>query len=131
MPKEREECREQLGKASVLGIIIRSLEDPLPGIRIAACTCIRSLSRSAKALRKDLMEENVAGALFPLLDDAVADVQAEASATLCNMVMDFSPIKVTPCPHCHCPPPLPPPPPTHPPTHKHNPLTLLNPCLHL
>ncbi len=58
---------------------------------------MRAMSRSAKSLRASLVEQDVAAPLFRNLNDADRDVRIIASATLCNLVLDFSPVKVRAC----------------------------------
>mmetsp|Transcript_8555 Transcript_8555/g.24546 ORF Transcript_8555/g.24546 Transcript_8555/m.24546 type:complete len:680 (-) Transcript_8555:360-2399(-) len=90
---EREESRKQLMDAKVLAPVASALEHEQSGVREAACLCIRSLSRTVKQQRSALVEADVAAPLLRLLQDPCTEVQLMASATLCNMVLDFSPIK--------------------------------------
>ena len=83
----------QVMEAGILPIMIASLEHPSPGVRVAACKCALSLSRSVKSQRTALVEGGVALPLLRLLSDTNPAVKCAACAVLCNIVLDFSPMK--------------------------------------
>jgi hypothetical protein len=90
---QSEDCRKQVIEAKALPFIVSSMSHYRVGVRAAACECTKSLSRSVKTLRTSLVEVGVTPPLFKLLEDSDDQVRISASATLCNLVLDFSPIK--------------------------------------
>ncbi|KAH9908081.1 armadillo repeat protein [Xylariomycetidae sp. FL2044] len=60
---------------------------------IAACYAIRMLSRSVNILRTTLVDHQVSTPLFRLLRHRDVDVQIAATACICNLVPDFSPMR--------------------------------------
>lgn len=89
----REDSRKQVVDAKIIPQIISSLNSSNYAIRAAACNCTKSLSRSIKQLRTSLFDCTIATPLLKLLDDQSLEVRVSASATLCNLVLDFSPMK--------------------------------------
>ena len=80
-------------EANLLPHIVSSLKDPSIGVRAAACQCARALSRSANMLRTSLVDAGAADPLFDLLSDEEDLVKITATATVCNLLIDFSPMK--------------------------------------
>ncbi|KAI0143213.1 armadillo repeat protein [Pestalotiopsis sp. NC0098] len=62
---------------------------------IAACYTTRMLSRSVNTLRTTLVDAGVAMPIYNLLDWPSIDVQIAATAAICNLVTDFSPMRET------------------------------------
>ena len=63
-------------------------------MQAAAAECVRALSRSVKDLRLTLCNAGIAEPLVALLAAAQPDVASSACAALCNLVLDFSIVKV-------------------------------------
>ena len=60
---------------------------------LAACGTARGLSRSVSTLRTDLMDAGLAAPLFVLLRHADIEIQVSATAVICNLVLEFSPMR--------------------------------------
>ncbi|KAJ7559874.1 hypothetical protein O6H91_04G104500 [Diphasiastrum complanatum] len=88
-----EESRRQILNLQAQRHITMALESSIAGVRIAACTCIKSISRSVKNLRTSLTEERLLRSLFKLLDDPSPFVQVSALGAASNIVLDFTPDK--------------------------------------
>lgn len=74
-------------------VLAQLSQDENPGIRAAAAECLWALSRSFRALRVALGEPEVAEHLLALLGDGSESVRTHASAALCNMSMEYLPVK--------------------------------------
>lgn len=88
-----EDNRKYIVDSKLLGLIVESISSPNVNLRISACQCARNLSRSVKNLRTNLFDAGIAKPLLKLLHDNNLSVQITACATICNMVLDFTPIK--------------------------------------
>ncbi|BBM98556.1 armadillo repeat-containing protein 8 [Marchantia polymorpha subsp. ruderalis] len=88
-----EDSRKQLLDLKVQAPIIAALEHDSVGVRAAACSCIKSLSRSVQNLRTGLTDELLVLPLLKLLSDSSSDIQALALSAVSNIVLDFKPHK--------------------------------------
>ncbi|KAH6656725.1 armadillo-type protein [Truncatella angustata] len=64
-------------------------------VLVAACYATRMLSRSVSTLRTTLVDSGAAAPIYHLLRHADIDVQIAATAAICNLVTDFSPMRDT------------------------------------
>ncbi|KAI6715547.1 hypothetical protein JHW43_001900 [Diplocarpon mali] len=62
-------------------------------VLIAACGAVRALSRSVSVLRTTLIDNGVADPIFRLLQNPNIEVQIAATATICNLLTDVSPMR--------------------------------------
>ena len=60
---------------------------------VEACYAIRMLSRSVNTLRTALVDQSASEPLFRLLRHPDIEVQIAATACMCNLVPDFSPMR--------------------------------------
>jgi hypothetical protein len=93
-----QEARVQVAESKLLVRIVdflRGAHGSDAAMRVAACECIRSLSRSVRHLRTALVDAGVANPLFALLNDSDREVRSSAAAALCNLVVEASPMKVS------------------------------------
>jgi hypothetical protein len=66
--------------------------NPIPTL-LAACGAARMLTRSVSVLRTSLIDAGVATPLFELIKHRDIDVQIAATSVICNLALDFSPMK--------------------------------------
>nr|XP_010931024.1 armadillo repeat-containing protein 8 [Elaeis guineensis] len=86
-----EKCRSQLLSLQVLNFIVDALKHDCTDVRIAACCCIRNISRSLKNLSAGhLSSETVVVPLVQLLHDESSSVQVAALGAICNVAVNFA-----------------------------------------
>lgn len=66
--------------------------NPMP-VLLAACGAARALSRSVSTLRTSLIDAGIAAPLFLLLEHESMEVQVAATAVVCNLILEFSPMR--------------------------------------
>lgn len=90
----REECRKAIIETKVVvPLIVQALKEGRPETKLVACQCARVLSRSVKALRTSLIDSGIADPLIKVMEDDVPILRTAACAVLCNLVLDFSPMR--------------------------------------
>ena len=65
------------------------------GVRYAACQCVRALSRAVSVLRTNIVDSGLGLAVYQLFRKTDEDlrVMQAASAVICNLLMDASPLR--------------------------------------
>ncbi|XP_021973413.1 armadillo repeat-containing protein 8 isoform X1 [Helianthus annuus] len=78
-------------KLQTISIITDALSHATVDVRVAACMCLKNISRSVKYLSAGhFMTEAVIIPLIQLLDDTSTSVQVAALRTISNLVIDFT-----------------------------------------
>ncbi|KAG0140727.1 hypothetical protein CROQUDRAFT_136543 [Cronartium quercuum f. sp. fusiforme G11] len=102
--------RQELIDLNLLPSIVKSLEDESILVRASACQCCRALSRAISIMRTKLADHGAGSRLFDLAfgeeengrndesveeDEDAVEIQLKivAMGALCNLVLDFSPMK--------------------------------------
>ncbi|KAJ2060687.1 hypothetical protein GGI17_003566 [Coemansia sp. S146] len=88
-----EECRRKAVEDQALVYLVRAMGHSDNGVKAAACLCTRYIIRSVSICRTHVPESGILAPLLALLQDKTADVQVTASATLVNLLTDFSPLR--------------------------------------
>ncbi|KAI9176014.1 hypothetical protein H9P43_006378 [Blastocladiella emersonii ATCC 22665] len=88
-----EPARKAALDAGLIPWILRGMAHPAVGVRAAACHAARSISRSVKAVRTALVDAGIAEPLVQRLGDEAPAVLLSATAAVCNLVLDFAPMK--------------------------------------
>ncbi|PXF49945.1 Armadillo repeat-containing protein 8 [Gracilariopsis chorda] len=87
--------RVALVEEDALPRIIVALQEDNDDIVLAAVQCVRSLSRSVKIVRRDIADDQIGVTLLHLLSSSNVAIRRSASAALCNLVLEFSPIRTS------------------------------------
>lgn len=88
----------EANRATLLGVQLprwlrRALTSEHASVRRAAVLCAWALSRSTPTLRSRLVEAGIVDAIAPLLHDSDRVVVLRAVSLVCNLVVDFAPVK--------------------------------------
>lgn len=86
-------ARDAVVAQNIIPIIVDGLSDPDRSVVRSSIQCVRALSRSVKILRKDISNGSIGESLLKLVDSDDLCVQRCASATICNLILEFSPIR--------------------------------------
>lgn len=81
--------KDERGSTSSAQTVTENTKD----VVLAACASAQRLSRSVSTLRTSLMDAGLAPPLFILLKHQDVEIQIAATAVICNLVLDFSPMR--------------------------------------
>lgn len=86
-------ARDKMLTYGLLPFILRGLSHNDSSIALAALKCVQSLGRSVKIVRRDMSSERFGTVLLRLLSSRNDEIRRSASAALCNLVLEFSPLR--------------------------------------
>ncbi|KAM3292309.1 hypothetical protein ACQJBY_036271 [Aegilops geniculata] len=91
---KQEESRSQLMSGQVSTLILDALKHDCVDIRVAACSCLKNISRSSKVLSAGRLScDTVIAPLVQLLYDSSTSVQIAALGAICNIAVNLTPRK--------------------------------------
>ncbi|KQJ87581.1 armadillo repeat-containing protein 8 isoform X1 [Brachypodium distachyon] len=91
---KQEESRSQLMSGQVSTLILDALKHDCADIRVAACSCLKNISRSSKVLSAGRIScDTVIAPLVQLLYDSSTSVQIAALGAICNIAVNLTPRK--------------------------------------
>uniref|UniRef100_A0ACD5W414 Uncharacterized protein n=2 Tax=Avena sativa TaxID=4498 RepID=A0ACD5W414_AVESA len=91
---KEEESRSQLMSGQVSTLILDALKHDCADIRVAACSCLKNISRSSKVLSAGRLScDTVVAPLVQLLCDSSTSVQVAALGAICNIAVNLTPRK--------------------------------------
>ncbi|KAM0883564.1 hypothetical protein ACQ4PT_031548 [Festuca glaucescens] len=91
---KEEESRSQLMSGQVSTLILDALKHDCADIRIAACSCLKNISRSSKVLSAGRLScDTIVAPLVQLLCDSSTSVQVAALGAICNIAVNLTPRK--------------------------------------
>ena len=87
--------RDLADNAQLIPLFRACLAHKSVGVRVAACQCIRALSRDAAIIRTNLTDSGAGMALYQVFkkEDEDPRVIFAALAVVCNLLNDFSPLR--------------------------------------
>lgn len=94
----RDQMRRQFidfSSPPLLPLVVPLLTNGSLGTQVAACRLVRALSRSISILRTSLVDAGVSEKLIAIIKNTEenVDVKVEATATICNLVLSFAPMR--------------------------------------
>ncbi|KAG8090493.1 hypothetical protein GUJ93_ZPchr0011g28718 [Zizania palustris] len=89
-----EESRSQLMSVQASTLILDALKHACADIRVAACSCLKNISRSSKVLSAGRLScDTFIAPLIQLLNDSSTSVQVAALGAICNIAVNLTPRK--------------------------------------